>query len=437
MRIAFWPSGYVPPWRRGFPFFPAEPRSAVERLRAAGSSQVWTRGPLWRRVALGSAMALGWPIVTFIDALTLSAKRNKWGGPGDFLTSFASLYRAALTRNIPPNQYAIHVSLGVGRDQLPDYLMPLDLRALHHLSIEQGAVPADVQDKARFEQACRAHRLPSVPTVAAFDQGNSTGEDILRIWREPLFVKALTGNRGAGAELWRPSARGFVSSSGHELTVDELIDQLRGQNCIVQPVLQDHPALQAFGTVALSNVRLITAKGHHTRSAPIAASLSLAVEPGSLTGHTGIHCGIDLTSGTITGTSKSVEEDDRLVGRDLIGFAVPHWSECISIACRAHDKAFPAFTTLGWDLVVTPTGPLLLEANVNWRIIGHQKLTGPLGPALANVIEELLEPAEADRSRAGSPPARASRSPSPAPPADSDPSGAGSRKPQRRVMKAS
>jgi len=398
VRVGSWSAGAFPPWRRGFPFFVAKPRSALERLRAAGARQVWTQGPIWRRLALGGAMAVGWPIATFIDANRLSAKRNKWGGKSGFFTSFARMYGAALTRNIPPNQYAIHVSLGAGPDQLAEYLMPLDLRTLHRLSIAQGAVPASVQDKARFEQTCLAYRLPCVPTLATFERGASTGEDVLRQSREPVFVKALTGNRGAGAELWRPSRDGFVSSMGRELTVDELINSLRPQNCIVQPALQDHSALKAFGTVALSNVRLITAKSRDTRSIPIAASLSLAVDPGSLTGHAGIHCGIDLTTGTITGASKSVEEDNRLAGRDFVGFAVPHWSECISIATRAHDEAFPAFTTLGWDLVVTPAGPFLLEANVNWRIIGHQKLTGPLGPALADVIDQLLAPAEADRS---------------------------------------
>lgn len=437
MRIALWPTGGLPPWRRGLPFFPAEPRSAVERLRSVGSRQVWTRGPIWKRLALGSAMALGWPIATFFDALMLSAKREKWGGRGGFLATFGTLYRAALTRNIPPNQYAVHVSLGVSPNELPDYLMPLDLRALHNLSIERGAVPTVVQHKARFAETCRAHGLTCVPTLATFEHGTSTGEDVLSKLREPLFVKALTGNRGAGANLWRPSDRGFVSSNGQELTADELIEWLRTQNCIVQPVLTDHPALQALGTVALSNLRLVTAKAPQTAAVPIAASLSLAVEPDSLTGHAGIHCGIDISSGRITGTSKSVEEDDRLVGRDLVGFTMPHWSECIGIACQAHDEAFPAFTTLGWDLVVTSNGPVLLETNVNWRIMGHQKLTGPLGLALADVIDASLLPVQADRPEAGPPAKRASRLPLPALQGDRAHAGAKGRKRRPPAAKAS
>jgi hypothetical protein len=438
MSVRLWPAGGIPPWRRGFPFFLAEPRSAVERLRAAGARQAWTHGSPWKRWALGCAMTAGWPVVTFIDSLKLSARRAKWGGQAGFMATFADLYRAALWRNIPPNQYAMHVSFGVEPDRLADFLMPLDLRALQRLSIAQGARPRDVQDKARFEEICRGLGLPCVPTVAAFDHGVSTGEDKLRKWKAPLFVKALSGNRGAGAELWQPGVRGFVSSSGQELTLDELIDRLRPENCIVQPVLEDHPALRAFGTVALSNIRLITAKAGETPAVPIAASLSLAVEEGSLTGHAGIHCGIDIATGTITGTSRSVEEDDRLAGRDIAGFAVPDWKACVTIACKAHDEAFPAFTTLGWDVALTATGPVLLEANVDWRIVGHQKLTGPLGQtALAGVIDALLAPAKADRSPEGLPPGQAVRSPSPAPRAGRGPSGAGNRTPRHRAAKGS
>jgi hypothetical protein len=425
------------PWARGFPFFLGEPRTAVERLRAAGSKQVWTQGPLWRRLALGSAMAMSWPIVTLIDAVKLSARRASEGRSA-FLSSFGGLYRAALTRNIPPYQAALYESaLDRTAGELSDVLLPLDLRALQRLSVGQGAVLQAVQNKARFEELCRAHGIACVRTLAVFDHGTSTGEDILRTWTEPVFVKALTGNRGVGVELWRPAGRGFTSSSGMELTVDELIASFRPQNCIVQPVLEDHAALKAFGTSALSNVRIVTAKGLTIRSTPVAAAISLAVEEESLTGHEGIHCGIDIETGAIVRTLDP-EGDDRRLSRSLIGFALPDWSECISLVRKAHDDAFPAFTTLGWDVALTPRGPILLETNVNWGMLGHQRLTGPLGrTALADVIDELLAPGPAHRYSEDHPSTRVAQSPSPAPRANRDSSAARDRKPRRPATKAS
>lgn len=428
----------VPVWSRGFPFFLAEPRSAVERLRSTGSRQVWGQRPLWKRLALGGAMTISWPIATFIDAVKISARRAK-EGRGRFLSCFGAFYAEALRRNVAPRHYAyFESSLGIQSTELSDFLLPLDLRALQRLSMSRGAVLRDVQDKARFAQICVAHALPCVPTLAVFDHGASTGEEVLRGWTQPLFVKALTGNKGAGAELWRPSGRGFVSSGGEDLTTDELIEALRPQNCIVQPALEDHPLLKAIGTLAVSSVRIITARGGAIQATPIGATLSLAVEPGVLTGRFGVQCGVDLDDGTITKTTTPIDEDVRLMDRNLIGFALPDWSTCMSLARRAHDEAFPAFATLGWDLALTSAGPVLLETNLGWGMMGHQKLSGPLGKtALADVIDELLAPADAGRPSANRPSKQVARSRPPAPRGDRGPAGAAGRTRRRRATKAS
>jgi len=433
-----WRSGTIPPWRRGFPFFIAEPRDAIERLRSAGTRMVWTQGSMWKRIGLGAAMGIGWPFVAFGDAARISFKRSR-EGRAPFWSSFRTLYRAALERNVPPRVGALYEwALDLRATDLADVLLPSDLVTLQRLSADRGALPHDVQDKARFEEICRSRGLPCVQTLAAFDHGVSTGEDVLRTWSKPFFVKALTGNKGAGAELWSPGERGFASTGGEELTIDQLIERLRFQNCIVQPALEDHTALGAFGTVALSSLRIVTARGSSIPATVIAATLSLAVEPGSLTGHSGVQCGIDIETGTVANTTTPVDEDARLLKTNLIGFEVPHWAECVRLARRAHDEAFPAFTTLGWDLVLTSDGPLLLETNVGWGTIGHQKLAGPLGKtALADVIDELLAPAPADRSAADHPSKRGVRSPSPAPREDRGRAGAKGRKRRRPEAKAS
>ena len=348
-------------------------------------------------------MTAGWPIVTLIDAVRASGRLAKDGRTN----SFAKLYAAALARNVPPLQYAQYARfLGDVDEDLRDFLMPLDLRGLHRRDMQGGATLSDVQNKAQFEQICISHGFPCVRTLAVFDHGVSEREDILRTWKQPFFVKALTGNKGAGAELWRPGGRGFVSSGGRDLTLDQLIDSLRRQNCIVQPLLEDGPALKALGTVALSSLRIVTARGTTIPAIAIAASISLAFEPGALTGHTGAQCSVDIKTGTIMAVNGANDETrDR-----LIGFAIPDWSECIALVLRAHDEAFRAFSTLGWDLALTTDGPMLLETNVGWGMVGHQKLNGPLGKTpLSEIIDELLAPAGAGRCSAGHPLKPASR----------------------------
>lgn len=432
--------GNLPLWRRGFPFFLATPRSAVERLRSVAARQVWQEGSFWKRLSSASVMTVGWPMVTLLDAARLVAKRQD--SETDFVPTFTALYSAAIMRNIPPNQYARYAALpGVTVADLSDFLLPLDSRGLHCLNRQRQASAYDVQNKARFAEICRDHGLPSVPTLASFDHGVATGEDLLRHWTQPFFVKALTGNRGAGAEQWCPVDRGWMSSEGRTLVMDELIEVLRSTNSIVQPVIEDCGALRQLGSVALSSVRLVTAKGSKIAASVVAASLSLATECGALTGHHGIQCGIDIQNGTITkvGTNSQAEEDETDEhDKALLGFSLPFWNECIELVCRAHDQGFPAFVTLGWDVALTSQGPLLLETNVDWGIAPHQLFTGPLGrTSLAGVIDELLGPPEAGRNSADHQLKQDSRSPSPAPRVVRDPSDAKDRTPRRREAKDS
>ena len=409
----------IPIWRRGFPFLLGKPRSAVERLRAFTSGRVWRQGSAIRRLVAGGAMAIGWPVVTLADAARLAMRKDVGS------TGFLELYSAALTRNVPPNQYARYAKAECFQaDQLPDLLLPLDFAGLHALSRERGAAIGDVQDKARFAQVCQDHGLPCVPTIAMFKDGASTGEEALRVRAGAFFVKSLSGNRGVGAERWTPEGQHFVSSAGRALTMEEVIADLRPTNSIVQPALEDRAELRALGAGALSSLRIVTAKGSSIRASVIAAALSLANKADSLTSHAGTLCGIDVQTGRIIVACDFSEDGEPLpIGGDsrLIGFQLSDWAKAVDLVCRAHDEAFPGFVTLGWDVALTSNGPVLLETNLSWNMAMHQTLTGPLGRTrLADVIDELLEPGAAPGYFQGRRPRQDSRSRSPAPQASRD-----------------
>ena len=239
-------------------------------------------------------------------------------------------------------------------------------------------------DSARdtASRSCR-HSPPSAPS-------GSNGEDRLRAWAAAFFVKSLDGHAGAGAELWQAGEGGLVS--GDEVqTIDTLIDRFRERTCIVQPVVEDCAALAALGSVALSSIRLVTARGDTIGASVIAASFSLATEVGAVTSHRGTLCGIDVATGAIVAVDTAPDEDPANREPPLLGFTLPGWNDIVALVRTAHDTAFPAFVTLGWDVALTDTGPLLIETNIGWNMTQHQLLTGPLGKtALAEVIDELL-----------------------------------------------
>ena len=236
----------------------AKPRSSIERLRAAVASRAWQDQSGCKCLALPVAMLVSCPIATLIEAVREEAAQPLTR-EGSKLSAVATLYVNAIARNFPPSDYARYRNCSaLSHADMADILLPVDQRGLNRLSKLRGALAVDVQNKARFEVVCRRHGLPCVESLASFDHGLSFGEERLRSWTEPFFVKALTGNRGAGAEQWTPSPGGFRSSGGAELRSDELIGHFRSQNCVVQPLLHDCEALRDLGSLALSSLRIIT-----------------------------------------------------------------------------------------------------------------------------------------------------------------------------------
>jgi hypothetical protein len=98
----------------------------------------------------------------------------------------------------------------------------------------------------------------------------------------------------------------------------------------------------------------------------------------------GIAAPIALHSGVM---GKAVAKDPRRgafpihpdSGAQIEGVEVPLFKESIDATLAAHNH-FPWVPFVGWDVVVTDGGPLLLEANPNWCVELAQIVMGsPLG----------------------------------------------------------
>ncbi len=53
-------------------------------------------------------------------------------------------------------------------------------------------------------------------------------------------------------------------------------------------------------------------------------------------------------------------------GKEALGFALPLWKETLELCRTAHSKVFSNFPTVGWDVAITPEGPVLVEMNIQW-----------------------------------------------------------------------
>lgn len=60
------------------------------------------------------------------------------------------------------------------------------------------------------------------------------------------------------------------------------------------------------------------------------------------------------------------------------GLVVPYWEEIINIVKEAALQ-FPNVRSLGWDIVLTENGPLILEVNGDYDILAQQTCTQAFG----------------------------------------------------------
>lgn len=50
----------------------------------------------------------------------------------------------------------------------------------------------------------------------------------------------------------------------------------------------------------------------------------------------------------------------------IVGFKIPYWEEIIKMVTEAA-WIVPQVRTVGWDIAVTKSGPLIIEGNDNWN----------------------------------------------------------------------
>ena len=186
----------------------------------------------------------------------------------------------------------------------------------------------------------------------------------------------------------------------------ETLTELLRQGGILEEMLESHPALvEAFGG-GLLPVRLITLV-RDGRSHIVMAAITLG---GTRTGRVvNLHTGgwmapVDPMAGRIDGPA--VDKFGLPVrthpetGVPFEGFTLPFWDDAVSLA-HSLAKVVPEAGFVGWDIGITPNGPVVIEGNTDpGTYVSLQRpifsaSTGGLRPRL----QPFLEPISSTRAR--------------------------------------
>jgi hypothetical protein len=187
---------------------------------------------------------------------------------------------------------------------------------------------------------------------------------------EDLVVKPVAGFQGEAVHVLRRDAIDPAA------LLAELRADPRFSDWLIQERLVNHPEVAALtGSETLQCVRIVTLVERSGDVTVLYADFRLALAGGAADNFRGGRSGNGLAS---VGVEDGVLGPMRLPRPDACGFralpsvpggrrvegvALPHWPQALALARRAAIPMLPA-RTIGWDVALTPGGPVVLEANM-------------------------------------------------------------------------
>ncbi len=296
----------------------------------------------------------------------------------------------------PEGYYMFEWYLPQRRARARAYLHRHEMKRVVYLLLAPPPGNPSLKDKRAFAEHALRHGLPAVRTLATVIGGAFTlgaGVDRAALSRD-LFVKPVDGRGGGGTDRIshhagsdRPyrSARTGACSSLEEL-VQHYAERSRGERhaagFLVQERLVNHPDVAPLAGAALSTCRIVTILDEAGEPEPIIAIFRMAGDADAVVDNShagGMAAPVDLASGRLGAAAFLVHDSslERLQRREDTGAAIdgavlPLWPQVIDLAVRAH-RAFAPRLLVGWDIALTPNGPVLVEANAQPCTDGLQR----------------------------------------------------------------
>jgi hypothetical protein len=261
-----------------------------------------------------------------------------------------------------------------------DWLENLEHRQVNTLlnHLNRNLPIAKVTNKVQFYQHCLAHNLPTTPVLASWDtSGKMVGSAPVAVAAD-VFIKPTSdyGSVGILPVVYQAST-GKHRFKGADLAWPDLlkaIGDLAGADrrpMLLQKRLSNSARNGVYGDADICNVRIVTGLAPNGKPEVIGGFVRL---PSSLTttGHDRniMIASIDVDTGRMEpGRFRETMLGDFPVhpdtGAKIENQIFAGWKEMKELSLRGH-RTYPWMPFIGWDVVDTKDGLLLLEANAYW-----------------------------------------------------------------------
>lgn len=175
-----------------------------------------------------------------------------------------------------------------------------------------------------------------------------------------LIAKPQIGESGKGIE--KLELKNFGSAK-------EMYSYVREKNFgTVEEVLKQHDALNTLYPHAINSLRIVTLVDDEGKPNCVYAVVKMGNEGKFVDNmeNSGLACPLDRETGKICGvahTSKLINFDTHpYTNVKLLGYEIPYLKEAVDL-CLEAAMVIPQFRYIGWDVCITPDGPVIIEGN--------------------------------------------------------------------------
>jgi len=338
--------------------------------------------------------------------------------PRQFIEVIQLLFRAQFT----PGEYYFNRFFELDKD----YSFMLNFLSNYHMTNYYRPALTDAEwtpiteNKLLFNRYYRSFGLPVNELFGYYDPQNGitssgnplTSKDQLREFlldlRPPAIVfKPVGGSKGQDLFIFSSiSYQGedvvFVTGAGKELTLSQVVSnfekKLKGlpyQGFIIEPKVRQEQSIFALNSSSLNTIRVITLLDKANQARVLCAALRLGRQGIEVDNFSqgGLLVAINIREGILEKGfyGNKIRSDLHQSHPDtevlFSGFKIPFWQEVCQLACRAA-RVSPFCRSIGWDIAITPEGPVILEGNDKHSVRLQALDNGYLQPEVRQSLAE-------------------------------------------------
>ncbi len=290
----------------------------------------------------------------------------------------------------------------------------------YHPTMRDPGLSFIINNKFYFNAFYRHHALPVTNIYGLFCEEcnfHSDGfllktedelkEMLFRQKPENLVIKTVTGTQGKSIVILRGGKYKdgditFYKKDGKIIALPELImlartlsNLSRTPGVLIEEKLFQHDLLNKINRSSVNTVRVITQLNKNGKAIVCLAVLRIGRKGSDIdnVSQGGLFAGLNLQDGEIGLGSFNTKFDLDFYmshpdsGIKFSGLKIPYWEKTKALCTKAAELA-PFCRSIGWDVAVTPQGPVLIEGNNYWSMALQARSNGFLSPEVRDILAE-------------------------------------------------